>query len=99
MILGNATSAPLVQFEEDTLLPKVPNNGQSESFFLDVLSFCQQWGVMFCIVGALLCFVVAKVYKVRKNPKSQRMWRFWSYGFIFIAIFFAFLPYIALRFY
>ncbi len=98
MILGNA-NAPLVQLEEDKMLPRLPTNGESEAFFLEFLSYTQQWGVLVCIVAALLCFVVSKVFKVKKNPKSQRNWRFFSYGFVFIAVVFAFLPYIALRFY
>jgi predicted membrane channel-forming protein YqfA (hemolysin III family) len=96
LILGNA---PLVQIKEDTMLPSVPSQEQSESFFLEFVSYVQQWGVLFCIVAALLCFIVSKLFKVKKNPKSQRIWRFYSFGFVFIAIIFAFLPYIALRFY
>ena len=99
MIIANVNSEPLVKFEEDTLLPALPSAGQSESFFLEFLSYAQQWGVLFCIVAAILCFIVAYLFKIRKNPKSQRSWRFLSYGFVFIAIVFAFLPYIALRFY
>jgi predicted membrane channel-forming protein YqfA (hemolysin III family) len=96
MIFGNA---PLVQLEEDTLLPKLPSDNQSESFFLEMLSYVQQWGVLACLVAAILCFVVSKLFKIKKNPQSQRIWRFYSYGFVVIAIIFAFLPYIALRFY
>jgi predicted membrane channel-forming protein YqfA (hemolysin III family) len=93
------TSAPIIKLEEDKLLPDIPSSEQSEAFFLEFLSYTQQWGVLVCIVAAFLCFIVAKVFKVKKNPKSQRIWRFYSYGFVFIAVAFAFLPYIALRFY
>lgn len=96
MILANA---PLVELEQDTLLPNLPSSDQSERFFIELLSYVQQWGVLSCIVAALLCFIVAKLFKVKKNPKAQRIWRFYSYGFIFIAVVFAVLPYIALRFY
>ena len=92
-------NAPLVHFKEDTLLPAVPTESQSESFFLEFVSFVQQWGVLTCVVAALLCFIVSKLFKVKKNPMSQRIWRFYSYGFIVIAVICAFLPYIALRFY
>lgn len=94
-----ANSQPLVQLEEDTMLPKVPGETQSEAFFLEFVSYVQQWGVLFCVVGAILSFIVAQLFKVKKNPKSQRVWRFYSYGFIFIAVICAFLPYITLRFY
>ncbi|OIJ13359.1 hypothetical protein BKP35_08985 [Anaerobacillus arseniciselenatis] len=96
MIFSNA---PLVKIEEDTLLPGLPSSGQSEKFLIELLSYVQQWGVLVCIVAAFLCFIVAKLFKVKKNPKSQRIWRFYSYGFIFIAVILAVLPYIALRFY
>lgn len=96
MILAKA---PLIKLEEDKLLPSLPSAEQSEKFFLEFLSYVQQWGVLTCIVAALLCFIVAKLFKVKKNPKAQRIWRFYSYGFVFIAVIFAFLPYVALRFY
>lgn len=103
MILGNVSlllgNAPLVHLEEDTLLPSIPSEDQSEFFFLELVSYVQQWGVLVCIVAAILCFIVAKLFKVKKNPKSQRIWRFYSFGFIFIAVICAFLPYIALKFY
>jgi len=92
-------SDPIVQLENDTLLPPVPTQAESEQFFLTILSYVQQWGVLICVVGAVLCLITVQVFKVRKNPQSQRVWRFWGYGFIVIAVIFAFLPYIALRFY
>lgn len=95
----NLANAPLVKLEEDKLLPKLPSSTESESFFLEFLSYVQQWGVLACIVAALLSFIVSRVLKIKKNPRGQRVWRFYSYGFVFIAIIFAFLPYIALRFY
>ncbi|MFT0139194.1 hypothetical protein ACEK07_30255 [Alcanivoracaceae bacterium MT1] len=94
----NKENEPLVQLEEDTFL-KLPTAEQTESFFFEFLSYVQQWGVLICIVVAILCFIVSKVFKIKKNPKSQQVWRFASYGFCFIAIVLAFLPYIALRFY
>lgn len=94
-----AANEPLVKFEEDTLLPKVPSNKQSEQFFLEFVSYVQQWGVMISIVAFILCLIVAMLFKVRKNPQGQRVWRFFGYGFVFIAIICAVLPYIALRFY
>lgn len=92
-------NAPIVHLEEDTLLPDIPTSQQSESWFLEFLSYVQQWGVLVCIVAAILCFTVSRIAKIRKNPQSQRIWRFYSYGLLFIAIVCAFLPYIALRFY
>jgi hypothetical protein len=92
------TKAPLVQLEEDTML-NLPSDQQTESFFLEMLSYVQQWGVLACFVAAILCFIVSKLFKIKKNPQSQRIWRFYSYGFVIIAVIFAFLPYIALRFY
>jgi uncharacterized membrane protein len=93
------TNTPLVKLEEDTLLPNLPSNEQSESFFLEILSYVQQWGVLACFVAAILCFIVSRLFKIKKNPQSQRIWRYYSYGLVLIAIIFAFLPYIALRFY
>jgi hypothetical protein len=93
------TNAPLVQLEEDKMLPNLPSDQQTESFFLEMLSYVQQWGVLACFVAAILCFIVSKLFKIKKNPQSQRIWRFYSYGFVLIAVIFAFLPYIALRFY
>jgi hypothetical protein len=92
------TNAPLVQLEEDTML-NLPSDQQTESFFLEFLSYVQQWGVLACFVAAVLCFIVSKLFKIKKNPQSQRIWRFYSYGFVVIAVLLAFLPYIALRFY
>lgn len=103
MSFGNSSmilaDGPLVKIKDDTMLPNLPSSQQSQAFFLEFVSYVQQWGVLVCIVAAILCFIVAKVFKIKKNPKAQRIWRFYSYGFVFIAVICAFLPYIALRFY
>jgi type II secretory pathway component PulF len=90
---------PLVQFEKDTILPGLPKDTQMNDWLLEFLSFMQQWGVIICFIFFLICLVQVQLFKARKNPQAQKFWKFTGWGMVFLSVFFAFLPYIVLRFY
>lgn len=90
---------PLVQFEKDSILPDLPTDQQMNELMLEVLSFLQQWGVIFCIIFFLICLVQVQLFKARKNPQAQKYWKFLGWGMVFLSSVFALLPYIVLKFY
>lgn len=41
---------PLIQFEDDTILPKLPSDSNMNEWMLEFLSFIQQWGLIACVI-------------------------------------------------
>lgn len=90
---------PLVKLQEDTILPDLPSEMQAQTWLIDFLAFTQKWGLILCIILILISIVQVKLFKIRKNPQLVRFWKFSAYGFAFIGIVFAVLPYIVFKFY
>jgi hypothetical protein len=88
-----------VKIREDSLLPDLPTEAATEEWLFTSLAYLQKWGFLACLILIVICFFMVKLFKIRKNPQLVRMWKFWAYGFAFIGIFFAVLPYIIIRFY
>ncbi|PGT81504.1 hypothetical protein COD11_17385 [Bacillus sp. AFS040349] len=90
---------PLIQFEDDTILPKLPSDSNMNEWMLEFLSFIQQWGLIACVIFCLICLVQVQYFKARKNPQASRFWKFIAWGMAFLTVFCAVFPYVVLRFY
>ncbi len=87
-----------IDLKNDTIFPAIPSDKQMEGYLFDLLSFLQQWGVLFAVIAAIVCLVIRYLFKIRKNPQLVRVWTFFAFGSVFIAVFFAILPYVIVRF-
>ncbi|MFS1519513.1 hypothetical protein V1503_24100 [Bacillus sp. SCS-151] len=92
-------SNKLPVFKEDTLLPRMPGDEEIEVFLFSLFHVLQKWGSVIVLLIAVMCVIAAKIFKIRKNPKAVRFWKFTSYGMVLVGILFIILPYVVLYFY
>ncbi|MEF2247979.1 hypothetical protein [Paenibacillus sp. IITD108] len=73
-----------------------PSNDQVEDFMVYFISYLQKWGVLICVILVMAAMLGSLLAEAKKNPKFVRTFKFFSYGFAFIGVVLAFLPYFVL---
>jgi hypothetical protein len=82
----------------DSLQNLVGSAPQWEHVTLSILSFLQEYGILYAFMGVLFCLGLRLLFKIKKNPKMQQRFMLFSMGCAFLWVMFTFAPYIIMHY-